>query len=470
MEAESRSDRTHAIVMGGSMAGLLAARVLTDHFAHVTIVERDTLPVAAGQRRGVPQGQHTHGLLASGRRTLDRLFPGFSAELAGSGAIPGDMLRDVRWFFEGAPLARPASDMQGLMATRPFLEAGVRARVRQLPNVTVRDACQVAGLITIEAHAQVTGIRLLTGEALEADLVVDATGRGSRTPQWLQALGYDAPAEERIEIGLGYTTRFFRRVATHMNGDLGMVAPPTPDGKRGGVMVAQEGQRWTVTLISHFVEPAPLDLPGFVAYAALLPSPAIHEVVRVAEPIGEGVTSRFPASVRRRYERLTRFPERFVVVGDGICSFNPIYGQGMSVAALEALALGEVLAQGTLSVGHRFFAKAAPIIDTPWTTAVGSDLRMPETVGPRNLGVTLINGYIARLHKAAHTDATLATTFMRVANLLAPPSDVLKPSTVGRVVIGTLAGIVRRTLGRAGLRPSPVQSNHGPAGVRLRES
>jgi 2-polyprenyl-6-methoxyphenol hydroxylase-like FAD-dependent oxidoreductase len=439
------------------MAGLLAARVLADHFARVTLLDRDVLPHGVAQRRGVPQGQHTHGLLAGGRQALDGLFPGFSRELVEAGAVPGDVVRDVRWFFEGAPLARPASGIDGLMATRPFLEAGVRSRVRAIPNVTVRDGCQVAALSAPGSHERVTGVALSTGETLESDVVVDATGRGSRSPQWLQSLGYDAPPEERVEIGLGYTTRFFRREHRHLGGDLGTVVPPTPEGKRGGVMVAQEGDRWTVTLISHFVEPAPLDLNGFVAYATMLPSPDIHAVIRCAEPIGDGVTSRFPASVRRRYERLSRFPEGFLVMGDAICSFNPIYGQGMSVAALEALALAEVVAHGTRGLGPRFFKKAAPIVDTPWMTAVGNDLRMPETVGPRSVGVTLINGYMARLHRVAHTDAALAVTFMRVANLLAPPADVLKPSSAWRVLRGTL----RRRFGRAGAVATGTQVAEG---------
>lgn len=426
--------RTHAVVIGGSMAGLLAARVLADHFDRVTLLERDVLPEGAAQRRGVPQGQHTHGLLAGGRQVLDRLFPGFSRELVARGALTGDIVRDVRWFFEGAPLARPASGMEGLMATRPLLESGVRGRVRAIPNVVVRDGCQVAEPVACATRDRVTGVTLATGDVIDADLVVDATGRGSHAPEWLRTHGYDAAAEERVEIGLGYTTRFFRRDRRHLHGDFGTVVPPTPDGKRGGVMVAQEGDRWTVTLIAHFVPPAPADLAGFLAFARTLPSPDIHDVISRAEPLGGAVTSRFPASIRRRYERLTRFPEGYVVIGDGICSFNPIYGQGMSVAALEALALGDIVAAGTHAVGRRFFRRAAPIIDTPWTTAVGSDLRMPETVGPRSRVGALVNAYVARLHVAAHTDAALALTFMRVANLLAPPSDLLKPATAWRVL------------------------------------
>ncbi|MFN7985443.1 MAG: hypothetical protein U0Q11_26685 [Vicinamibacterales bacterium] len=232
----------HAVVLGGSMAGLLTARVLTDHFARVTIVERDILPEGADHRRGVPQGHHTHGLLASGRDTLDHLFPGFSAALIAAGAVPGDVLGDCRWVFEGAPLARPRSDMRALMCTRPFLESQVRARVLALPSVSLMSGDQADGLEVDGRAARVTGVRLHGGESITADLVVDATGRGSRAPQWLREMGFTAPAEDRVDVGLSYVTRFFKREAHHLQGDLAAIIPPTPRGKRGGVMLAQEEQ------------------------------------------------------------------------------------------------------------------------------------------------------------------------------------------------------------------------------------
>ncbi|MEQ1912850.1 MAG: FAD-dependent monooxygenase [Vicinamibacterales bacterium] len=431
---ESRLRSGHAVVLGGSMAGLLAARVLADHFRSVTLVERDELPTETANRRGVPQGRHTHGLLASGRDTLEQLFPGFSDDLVAQGAIAVDVLADARWFFEGAPLARPITEMKGLMSTRPFLEANVRARVRALPNVDVRTGCQAMSLVADERGTRVTGVRVQNGTSIDADLVVDATGRGSRAPQWLRTMGYQAPDEERVEIGVSYCTRFFKREPHHLNGDFAAIAPPTPDGKRGGVMLAQEGDRWTVTLIAHFVEGAGEDLESFRAFAAMLPSMDIHDVVNEAEPIGDAVRSKFPASVRCRYERLTVWPEGFVVMGDAICSFNPIYGQGMSVSALEALALGEVLAAGTQKVARRFFKRAARIVDGPWTTAVGNDLRMPEAVGPRSVIGNVINAYVARLHRVAQTDGELARRFMRVANLLDEPPALFAPSTVWRVL------------------------------------
>jgi 2-polyprenyl-6-methoxyphenol hydroxylase-like FAD-dependent oxidoreductase len=430
--------RDHAIVCGGSMGGLLAARVLSDHYRRVTIVDSDVFPACGEARRGVPQGRHTHGLLASGRDVIERLFPGISAELVAAGAVAGDIVKDARWFNAGGRLAHFRSGLEGLLLTRPMLEGFVRGRTFAVPNIEVRADLRVESLTATADRQRVTGIAG-GGSELAADLVVDATGRASHAPQWLQALGYEAPAEERVEVALAYTTRFFRRRPEHLGGDTAAVIPPDPGAKRGGVMLAQEGDRWTVTLIGYFGQAAPPELDGFVEYARTLPAPYIYEVVREAEPLGDAMSARFPASQRRRYERLKRFPKGFLVFGDAISSFNPIYGQGMSVSALEAEVLAAEVALGTDGdLARRFFRRAAAVVDIPWSISVGNDLRMPETVGPRNAGVSFINWYMSRLHRAAHSDPAVAMAFFRVANLLAPPPSVMAPRVAWRVLKGNL--------------------------------
>jgi len=419
------------------MAGLLASRVLADHYDHVTVVERDMLPMARENRRGVPQGRHTHGLLASGSRVLETLFPGISRQLIADGAVPGDIVGNSRWFFEGSCHIRFVSGLDGLLMSRPFLEGAVRERVRQLPNVEFRENCEIDGLVTSPDRSRVTGVEI-GGETLAADLVVDTAGRGSHSPEWLQAMGYPRPKEERVEIGLGYTTRFFRRHPDDLDGDLAIIIPPTPSGKCGGVMIAQEGGRWAVTLISHFRPTAPLELPGFIEFARGLPAPYIFDVIRRAEPVSEPVTMRFPASMRRRYEKMDRFPEGYLVMGDAMSSFNPIYGQGMSVAALESMELQAVLGERTARLAQRFFARASKVVDIPWSIAVGNDLRMPEATGPRTFAVKVINAYMAKLHKAAHHDPVVALSFHKVGNLLAPPPSVMHPRIALRVLFGNL--------------------------------
>ena len=417
------------------MAGLLAARVLSDHFGRVSLIERDALPALAEQRRGVPQGRHTHGLLASGRNVLEKLFPDISKALLQAGAVTGDITRDSRWFFEGGCLSRPTSGLQGLLMTRPLLEAAVRQRVLANPKIVRRDGLAAEELVVDRKLGRVTGVRA-GGEMLLGDLVVDASGRGSRSPQWLEQLGYEKPAEDVVHIGLGYTSRFFRRKPTDLGGDTAVIIPPTPKGKRGGVMLAQEGDRWTVTLMAHFGNYAPEDLDGFIAFARTLPAPDIHEVVSRNEPLGEAASARFPASVRWRYERLSRFPAGYLVFGDAICSFNPIYGQGMSVAALQAIELESTLASsaGDLKLAKAFFRRAAKVVEIPWSIAVGADLRIPETVGRRTASVKFINWYMAKLHRAAHTDPVAALAFHRVGNLLAPPPSIMHPRVATRVL------------------------------------
>ncbi len=425
--------RTHAVVMGASMAGLMAARALSDHFDRVTIVERDELPVHPEQRRGVPQGRHTHGLLAGGRQEMERVFPGVTREMVEAGALTGDIVRDSRWFFEGGCLAQVPSGLDALAASRPFIESHIRRRTLGLKNVTSRQGCHIDGLVTTTDKSRVTGVRI-AGETLTADLVVDATGRGSKTPAWLKEFGYEAPAEEKVEIGLKYTTRFFRRDPRELGGNFAAVIPPTPKGKRGGVIVAQEGGRWTVSLIAHHGPGAPEDLPEFIEWSKTLPAPYVHEVIRNAEPIGDAMLAGMPFSVRRRYEKLARFPEGLLATGDAVCSFDPIYGQGMTVAAQDARDLGETLRAGDRDLARRFFACVAKTVDNPWTIAVGTDLRMPETVGPRSPGVSFVNWYMAKLHRAAHTDGELALAFHKVANLVAPPPSVMAPRLAIRVL------------------------------------
>jgi flavin-dependent dehydrogenase len=305
--------------------------------------------------------------------------------------------------------------------------------------VEVREGFGAQGLCVSDAGRRVTGVKQ-AGADIAADFVIDASGRGSQSPQWLAALGYTKPKEERIEIALAYTTRFFRRRAEHLAGDVAAVIPPTPSGKRGGVMLAQEGGRWTVTLISHFGEPPPPELDAFIKYASTLPAPYIHEVTKDAEPVSEPETMRFPASVRRRYERLDRFPEGYLAFGDAIASFNPMYGQGMSVAALEAVELDAVLADGTDQLAGRFYRRAAKVVDMAWATSAGNDLRMPETVGRRNAGSAIINWYISKLLKAAHADPVLTLAFIRVTNLLAPAPTILSPALAWRVFLGNCRG------------------------------
>jgi 2-polyprenyl-6-methoxyphenol hydroxylase-like FAD-dependent oxidoreductase len=439
-----------AVVLGASMAGLLAARVLADAYRRVTVVDRDPLPEASAQRRGVPQGRHTHGLLARGQQALEELFPGLTAELVASGASCGDLLGDARWHLNGHLLRQARSGLVGLGASRPLLEARVRARVRALPNVDFLDGCDIVGLAATPDGRRVTAARVLRQAdgaelALEADLVVDATGRGSRAPVWLEDLGYRRPERDEVRIRLGYASRTYRLAADVLGGDKAIVDTPTLQNPRSGALVAMEDGAWIVTLAGILGDFPPTDPDGFLAFARSLRFPDIYDAIRDAKPLDDPVPFRFPASVRHRYERLDRFPAGFLVVGDAICSFNPIYGQGMSVAALEALTLRRHLRRGARPAPRRLLRDLARNVDVPWEIAAGGDLVFPGVQGHRTARAGLANAYLARLHAAAADDGHLAVAFIRVAGLVAPPQSLLRPGVALRVLRRSLSTITKKS-------------------------
>jgi 2-polyprenyl-6-methoxyphenol hydroxylase-like FAD-dependent oxidoreductase len=311
-----------------------------------------------------------------------------------------------------------------------------------LPNVRVIENSAVQGLIADDQRTRIKGVRVKVGNGVEqiitADLVVDASGRGSSSPAWLEDFGFAKPAEEKIEIGIGYTTRVYRRRPTDLGGKLAVVIAGSGPNWRNGVILYQTEDRWIVALGGYFGDHAPDDDQMFAAYAGSLPTSGIYDIVAHAEPLGDFVRYRYPANLRRRYERLTRFPAGYLVFGDAVCSFNPVYGQGMTVAAQEAALLCQCLDAGDADLARRFFAAAAVAIDTPWDIAVGNDLRHPQVQGPRSPKVRFINWYIGKLHMAARHDAKLAIAFLEVANLEAPPTRLLHPAIVTRVLRGNL--------------------------------
>jgi 2-polyprenyl-6-methoxyphenol hydroxylase-like FAD-dependent oxidoreductase len=420
------------------MAGLVAAAALAPHYRRVTVLERDALPEGAANRRGVPQGKHTHGLQPGGVRALDELLPGLVDELTAAGAPIGDLSLDCSWMVGGGHLARGEAGVLGIGATRPFLEHHVRSRVAALPGVIIHDGVEALRPLA-DGPRRVGGVEIApTGggspERIEADLVLDATGKVSKLPRWLATLGYPTPVEEKVHCRMAYLTRRWQ-LAKPESADLVTVVTPA-ETPHFGVMIAQEDGSHIVTLGGLLDSgPARTD-EAYLAFAAGLPNQAIAEALAGAVPVTDLQPSHFPASCRRRYDKLRSFPAGLLALGDSIASFNPMYGQGMTVAALQAVALRDLLARGPLDA-RKFFARAHRIEDVAWKIATGGDLRFDAVEGHRSASGKVLNRYLDRLTTAARTDPVLSRQFLLVAGFIEGPESFFKPAILRRVLAGS---------------------------------
>ncbi|GLZ79409.1 FAD-binding monooxygenase [Actinorhabdospora filicis] len=432
------------MVAGAGVAGLAAAAMLASRFAQVTVIDRDELAEGAVPRRGVPQSEHGHVLLGAGQQALEKLLPGLREEMIAAGAVPFEPGEDLAFHRYGARWPKIDTGLELITFSRPLLEWVLRGRVAAFPNVAFRSGLAVSGLSGDDGR--VTGVT--TGEGgLDADLVVDCTGRGSRSDRWLAALGLPAPRVTEVRIDVGYSTRLFRRLPGDMDDSVAHFALPTPPHElRAGLALPIEGDRWLISMGGWHGD-YPGDEDAFLAHAKSLPLPEIARLVTEREPLTDLVTCGYPASRRRHFEELDRVPAGYLALGDAMCSFNPIYGQGMTCGAQEAVALGALLDAGPLDEAA-YYREAARIITTPWQFAVGADFTYPQTKGERPRGVGLRNRFGRELQFAAQNDPEIRRVYMRVQHLLLPPEVLFKPAMIVKIL--RAARRRRKELSRAG--------------------
>ncbi len=435
----------HAVVIGGGIAGLLAARVLLDHFDQVSLIERDYYPQEPEVRPGVPQGSHVHILFMRGQQILEGLFPGIKDKLVMRGAIEADFSNDYLYRFQSGWLPRAPSQLKGYACTRLLLEWQVRQELQTYQRVQIIQGHEVVGLLASTNQQSITGIRLREREQngakeresrhLSADLVVDASGRFSHTPRWLEELGYQPPSETVVNAFLGYATRAYAPPVDPARTWKGMLIQSNPpENLRTGFVWSVENGRWLVLLVGAGKDYPPTQEADFLAFATGLIDPLLFDVVSKAQPLSPISSYRRTENRLRHFERLQRQPEGFVVLGDACCALNPIYGQGMSVAALGVVVLDTWLAhnrgrRGQRGQVHDFQKKLARVNSLPWQLATGADSRVPGTSGEISGWVSRIqNRYMDTLMSLLPTDKAVRDAFMDVLHLKRTPATLLRPA------------------------------------------
>lgn len=430
----------HAAVIGGSIAGLLAARVLAAHFQHVTVLEASPEVLGRGGQHETAQSGHVHTLLTGGLDILKRLFPGFEARLASAGAIPVDFAHDFQFFHYRVRKLRFASDMNGFLQTRSLLQSCLFEELQQVRNVHFRFATRLTGIAPGETPPR-SGLRLMTqtGETIVAEFVVDASGRHSQLSQWLRPWGVPPVPEEQVALNVGYASRLYKRPASaKVDWKALVVFPKAPEETRGGYVFSVERDRWLVSLVGYVGDHPSHSEDGFLEFARNLPRPDLFEAIQHAEPLSEVVLFRFPRQRWRHFERSVRFPDGIVVLGDAVCCLDPLFGQGMALCAQEAWLLHKWLQafnQNRPPTGRNFHTRQAQLLRPSWRVTSSEAYRYKAIEGFRPRSTTFLQWYADKVFKLSARDAKVYTTFLRVMHQRKPLSHFFRPSILGRVLL-----------------------------------
>ena len=438
----------HAVVVGGSIGGMLAARVLSEHFDRITLIERDRLPEGTANRPGVPQARHLHFFLKRGLMAIEELFPGVKPDLLAAGSHLLDQGKDFRILYRSGWSPKVACDLEICSFTRPLLETTIRRHLLEDPKISIVEGCEVSALVLDESGERVSGVHLRrrgdaeTREAgeemtLKADFVVDVSGRGSKAPEWLQALGYEAPEETVVDAFWGYATRIYEPVEGFSADWKSLfVLNRPPYQPRAGIIQPIEGNRWIVTVAGVMHDYPPTDEEGFLKFAKSLSSPELYRAIETARPLSKIWGYRQTANRLRHYEKLSRMPQGFVTMGDAVCSFNPVYALGMTLTCLAALELRDSLRKGRGQVETlRFQKRLSKLVAGSWALTTGEDLRWPETQGGKiTAKVKLMHWYIEQVIQLIPRSEEVFRRFQEVNHMLKSPAALFHPAVLGPVL------------------------------------
>jgi 2-polyprenyl-6-methoxyphenol hydroxylase-like FAD-dependent oxidoreductase len=407
-----------AVVVGAGMGGLAAAAALSPHFAKVSVIEKDATSEADRLRPGVGQGAHTHTLLKGGETSLEALLPGFTAALYKAGGVPLRVGMDVQFLDFGGVMPDCDAGFDITAMSRPMYESVLRAEVKRLGNVDMAFETQVKRFIVEGRRCK--GVELEDGRRIEADLVVDATGMNGPLAQQLAEDGHSSFSTEGVKINVVYTTAKFRQPAAYRGERKGFFVLPGPPCPYFGLMLPIEDNQWTVSLGGRGANTPPRDLAGFREYAAKYPSQEIYNRIRDAEPSSDFRVFRKTFATRRRFDQAGEWPERLIPIGDAMSSVNPTYGQGMSVAALQAGELARQLdgRDGLDALAKAFIPRAFEISQRAWSMAINSDYVYPETEGERPPNFEMSRAVAGVLRKLAQDDVEFRILRLRLGQML----------------------------------------------------
>ncbi|MCE5290092.1 MAG: hypothetical protein LLG14_12760 [Nocardiaceae bacterium] len=437
---------SRAVVIGAGIGGLLAAGALSPHFDEVVVIERDKLPDEPVSRRYIPQSKHLHTILVRGKYSMEKIYPEWGQIMSSRGAVSGDIGLDIRSVIDGKYLRKQVEvGVQNFFASRELTEWALRQCARKLPNVTILQETSAHALVTNDTKDAVVGVTVDehgTHRTIDADLVIDSSGRGAQGLAWLGAIGYERPAEKRIRVNLTYGTRHYKRAPWHFDGAVMLGCGATREINRGGVMHAQEDDTWIVTLSGYGNDVPAVDEEGFIAYARSFAAPDMADAISSMETVGEGHQFKVPHVVWRDYKG-AKLPANYLPFGDAIAAFNPIYAQGMTVAAEEAVILADCLERGKDDLQRRFLDGADKFVGKIWNSSAARDLALTADPDDKKRG-SVQEAVVRRISLAMATDGKVVSAFQKVANYIAEPPSLMKPSLIARVIWANRPGALKQ--------------------------